>query len=97
MIKFLAVAIEAMDDRIEYNGYVIAGYAERWEPGGYVGSYSIKAKSTGEIIRISRFVAFHDLPNEAWGAAIVIGKEFVDKVLPALMGKSADMGGGRQS
>lgn len=81
-----------MDDQIEHKGYVIAGYAERWGPIGYAGSYSIKAKTTGEIIRIRRFVAFHEIPNEAWSAAIVFGKEFVDKVLPVLLGSPSGEG-----
>jgi hypothetical protein len=90
-----------MDDQIEYKGYVIAGYAERWGASGYVGSYTIEAKTTGETIRIGRFVAFHDLPKEAWSAAVLFGKEFVDKVLRVLMetptGEAASKGARWQS
>lgn len=67
---------------IDYRGYVISVSAHFAGDGGWLGRYSITAKSTGEKVHEVVGVAHRGSFDSACNAALIHAADFVDAELP---------------
>lgn len=75
-----------MKAKIECNGYIVEGTAERWLGDLWIGSCSIKRQEGGKQIRYLKDIVFRESRENACHAALVLGMECVEKALPRVIG-----------
>jgi hypothetical protein len=74
-----------MPKSIEYNGYRIEGQAEFFCDDIYVGSYTVSDALTGRLVRISNKVVYRFGNDMACNAAVVLGLQYVDEIIPTIV------------